>query len=894
MQMIKMLELARRAAKAPFKEIDLRRVLTDMKIGGTYRWPPFFRLEFDHSLSDVFCMCIRAQNAALIVRRLAAADFVQFEVFELSPQNTAVMTTEGKLLCSYPGPAIQVPLSTFMDECFLRELSSFLVQMDVDQLDAAPTTSAESVHPRYISGLLVGILKGYGQSAVIDRITKRIGDEVLKDSARKPWWRRSPLWLTLKVSLQSSLRTSNLYKPFILFFHAHLLRTCVRRAFPSELLYVMRVKMARRLSKLGTAVSRDVRQFVCDTANETETLLSKRWTTFQSIGSTSPAPQFNRLNFVADSNISLHNSFAFLTKTLHSASLAFPPTQFTPSHTIRLYNVYDFTHFANGRLAETIAKDKRVAIADFELSVERHLESWVAASSSKSYSPEVIASCIQQYYDGAKDVYGANPEDISVMILTIMDLWVALDRIVIQAYPLLKEYSPEIPSNFLHCLLLHRQPSLKRASHIEEYLRLRHEGALSVPSVFSNTVHHTCFAVKYYHASEHLHRLYDEITAHAQEERTAKRKELATLNQKSSSILKQASRMEHERTYVFGNEIHSKSCQKCQLESEAENLKISVHEWPLPRSPAHAQYVVFELSPPRAFSAWRGITYMILRDIGMSSVPDADDQPQYLQYPFSGLQKWVFQHQQYNRLTIGSDTDLSSSRSVRIPATEPSVFSFLTASDEKSFRLLDRQCASRAIESFSRSSVSMFCIPPIPKSSPYKSLHLFVSGIEHTQNRIIAAQTDCPDEINPHEFIAFSGLRSGPRLQWLNIARELASPSLSFRREEVHTLITQAVWQLGPLSNGAREWHTDLSISSFGEVLLRELECLLEKIRANWLEEVTVRTIGAPGSSVHIFVSSVASSYLQPSFGLGNGPGYLCAGVCAVTRGSTRNVSMDR
>ena len=123
-------------------------------------------------------MHIRAQNAALIVRRLAPADLVQFEVFEVLPLISAVMKTEGKLLCSYPGPAIQVPVDTFTDECFLRELSSFLVQMDVDHLDTTPTISSdsegsetvlydiyESVHPRYISELLLGILRGYGQPA---------------------------------------------------------------------------------------------------------------------------------------------------------------------------------------------------------------------------------------------------------------------------------------------------------------------------------------------------------------------------------------------------------------------------------------------------------------------------------------------------------------------------------------------------------------------------------------------------------------------------------------------------------------------------------------------------------------------------------------------------------
>jgi len=173
----------------------------------------------------------------------------------------------------------------------------------------------------------------------------------------------------------------------------------------------------------------------------------------------------------------------------------------------------------------------------------------------------------------------------------------------------------------------------------------------------------------------------------------------------------------------------------------------------------------------------------------------------------------------------------------------------VTGKGSPSFSLFDRARASWTIDSFSTSSVTELCTPPNPTSSPFRHLHHFVSNTKHTPNDIIASQADCPREITLHEFLAFSGLRSGPRLQWLNIARELASPYLSFRLGEVHTLVTQAAWQLGPLSDGVREWHIDLSICSFGKVLLRELESLLEKIENNWLEEVTVRTIGAPGIS---------------------------------------------
>ena len=805
-------------------------------------------------------MHIRAQNAALIIRRLSPDDFVQFEVFEVSPLNTAVMSTKGKLLCSYPGPAIRVPTDIFKDEYFLRELSSFLFQMDVDCLDSTPTISKggsvvyevrESVHPRYISELLMGILGGCGQPAGVDRITKRIGDEVLWDNAYKPW-RRSPLWLTLRVSLQSSLRGgdgSDLYKRFMLFFHAYLLRICVSQEFPSELLYAMRVKTARRLSKLGPAVSRHVFEFVHDISKETEALLSKRWTAFQSKGSIGPTLQPKGLDVIRDTGISLQNSLDYLSKTLRSDFQGLPQMRFTPPHETRLNTQRDFAQLTNGQLESAIAEDRRIAIADFELTVERNLESWVAASENNENAPDVIASCIQQYCNGAKRLYETNPEDNSIMILTIMDLWVALDTIATWQCPLMKQYSPEIPPSFLHPLLLHRSSTLKRALRIEEYLCRRHAEARELTPILSNNVDGSSFAVKYFRASKDLQGLYDDVIAFAKQERASKRAELDSLNKNYKSLLSEASNMDHKWLTNTRWDTHSATCRKCQLEKRAKALEIHVHEWPLSELEVLAQQTVFELSPPCAFSAWRDITYMILRDLGLSSIPDSRDQPKVFLHSFSGLQRWAASRKKDYRLTIGSTTksfsDQSHYKTVRIPADESSVL----VNNGLSFELFDRIRGSWTIDSFSKSSVKELCTPPMPSPSPYHHLHRFVSGTEHTSNDIIASQSDCPEEITLHEFLAFSGLRSGSRLQWLNIARELASPYLSFRREEVHTLVTQAAWQLGPLSDGVREWHVDLGIQSFGNALLRELESLLETIRTNWLEEVTVRTIGASDNS---------------------------------------------
>ncbi|KAH9056881.1 hypothetical protein EDB87DRAFT_1155391 [Lactarius vividus] len=847
----KMMRSIHRSARAPLIEAQLQGVLSDLAIG------------------DVFAMHIRAQNAAVLVRVLI--DHVRFEIFEVSPRASVVMSTNGKLLCSYPGPAVQVSSEIFANKFFLPELASFLIQMDIDVLDSTATTTKagstvrevrETTHPRYISELLVGILRGFGQPASVDRITKRIADEVLWKGAYKPW-RRSPLWLVIKVALQTSL-DFDVYKTFMLFFHAHLLRICIERGFPSETLHLMRIKMARRLSKLGRAVSDGVCQVVHDTAEETEELLQNRWTSFQKNQSTSPPWDPNRLDPARDTAITLNNSRPYIMKALDSSFHSYSPKPFSPSHQPRLANIVDFRLFSGGKLEEAVAHDKHIALADFELSVERNLDSWVDSFPHGDDASDVIASCVEQYFASAKSIYGANPEENSVMILTIMDLWKALDTLAIRQCPLLKFYSPEIPRDFLHPLLLHRSGSLRRAELIEKYILQRHGHASSPTSIFSDNATELSFAVRYYRDSPQLQQLHTDIYQRALREREEKRAELRVLSEKRRSLKDEESRMEH--TCYSGNWRWRQYCRKCQTNAEADGLTIHVHEWPLPQATLEAQFVVFELSPPRAFSTWREITYKILYDIGTPNAADHAE-PKLLLDAYSGLRYCAMRHR-YHRITIGSTTksfsDQTHYKSVRIPADDSDVL----LNNGLSFKLYDRKANSWAARSFLGSTIINLCTPPIPMSSPYHKVHSYVSGTHHTSNEVIAAQADCPPELSLHEYMAFAGLRSGPRLQWLNIARELSSPSLSLRREEVHTLITQAAWQLGPLSDGEREWHTDLGYPSFGRTLLKELEALLGRIKANWQEEVTVRTIA-------LLTSRLLSSALDPG---------ICRSACMLLR----------
>jgi len=261
------------------------------------------------------------------------------------------------------------------------------------------------------------------------------------------------------------------------------------------------------------------------------------------------------------------------------------------------------------------------------------------------------------------------------MILTILDLWVALDILAIQQCPLLMQYSPEFPPEFLHGLLLHSSSALSRALDVEEYLHRRHREAFQVTSIFSNAVHDSCFAVKYFRTSEYLNRLYDEINTNAERELEKKREELSSLNLQWSALVQQASELSHEYSNDDPVPIHKENaCQKCRLERQANSLNIHVYEWPLPSSTMHAQRVVFELSPPHAFAVWRDVTYKILRDIGQPTAPDPHDKPQILLDNFSGLFPWAVNEY---RVTIGSITksfaDQTHYKIVQIPAQESSV-----------------------------------------------------------------------------------------------------------------------------------------------------------------------------------------------------------------------------
>lgn len=809
-----------------------------------------------YDILDILAFQVRAQNSAILIRKQASSTV--FEVFEVQPPTADVMSTPGKLVRSFPGPAVELSNKTAESGHFIKEITNFLSRMDSDVLDesAATTKKAgskvlevrDSAHPHYISELFLGILRGMGKEIQPCRIVKRIADEVMWNDAYKPW-RRSPLWLVIRVALQTSLSSAAEYKHFMLFFQARVLRYCLKHdSFPSELLFAMRVKMSRRFSKVQDSSPTFIGVMLEDIFGQAEKVLQSRWSEVQSIQAQSPVWTPEEFDMEKAVIQSLPNSRAYLDKVLKRRLHWNTPPPFNPIPRIRLENISDFTRFIPATLSSSFEETGSFALFDFESSVQHHLLTWTNEHLNNPSACDTIASCFSQYISAAQTQYKPDVVDQSIMLLTIMELWMALDKLATSQCPLLLDYSPELPESFLEPLLIRSARDIDRANEIQRYLRRRHFVAHTCArgSVFSNKASSSSFSVRYFRQSRPHQELKQSIIRDANAKREQKLKEMAKINESYNRLVDQAKPLSCISSRSgLGKGQHRKMCEKCQLTRQASKLKIQVHEWPLPHDPVAAEMLVFELKCPKPFQIWRDITYTVLCDLGRAE-RTGEASPYRILADYDGLSTWTAALKTAApRIVMGSTTKSflqAHYASIKAPTTQDKVCVNLALN----FELFDSTARTWASGPFTSVTAGSYGTFKLPLESSYQHLGYALQGTEHTSNQVIVDQHTCPTDLSLHEHAAFGTLRAGPHLQWMNIVRGLEENCLTFSREEVNLLHSQAAWQIGPLSvdTETREWHVDLADAKYGRLLIAQSLDLVRRVKANWLESTSVRTAG--------------------------------------------------
>ncbi|KIK65626.1 hypothetical protein GYMLUDRAFT_70721 [Collybiopsis luxurians FD-317 M1] len=823
--------------------------------------------EFQQRLSvgGFLILYIKKQNAGLFVRRMSNGD-VSFSAFEVSFPNAQVMATEARLACTFPGPAITVPSSVWLDSFFRSQLVNFLYHMNRDELveAAAHTKKAKSTvseirdvpDPKYISELLMGILHGIGSPTPqkdVRYVNKRIGDDILWKSTYLPW-RRSPVYLVLRVGLQLALAYGDhgydRFKAFMAFAHARLLQKAVQdySELDTDLLYVMRVKTARRIHKLetrflggmnGLGVPPYVLSAAQQASDAVDWVLQCRWEEIQQLQAQSPEWDPESLNLEADTYLRLQHARPRIIRGLQRSEFSPSSSMFNPKPLPRLRYEADFRNLSSRRLEKAFDDDNRAALADFEYLVHTRLGRWTSSNLTCDDATEIVYRSMDTYLAGARRIYSKqNPEDQSHMLLALLALWVSLDKLAVAQLPLLAQYPPEINTTLLEVLLLRQTDELLALRDIVHHISNRKNNAQRKDGIFTDSERSTTFYQQYFDSSSSLQSLKQRIEHRAEEKRSSCRRILKERNELYHSLAKRANSHSHDHKSTYSKKkgrYHedTSACLKCKLLSQAKKIpKIEVDEWPLPSQPAAAKRVCFELDCPRPFEYWRAATWLLLYDVGISSQNRRSKAGQHGKLPGTYNLPQPSQPLRFTLATTTKSFRNSHYCSRSIPAKEGDVI--VNCGSTWKMYEISNECWA-ADRPFELASFKHMCTPLV--SEPYKSLQFSLADTTHTSNKVIAEQANSHADLSLHEFVAFGSLRSGGRLQRMNIARELVTGDLTFRAEPVHTLLLQAAFQVGNWENEEQlilDWHRDLANESFSDKLLDSLENLMLTMSSNW------------------------------------------------------------
>ncbi len=838
-------------------------------------------IDFSNSNSnnDILIIHIATQNAGLIIRKENSRKYI-FEAFEASPQNAEVLASKSALRWDFPSHAVAVTPEIFTDSSFQDNVARFLEQASIEQIKefAATTSKAgsnafesrDTASPALIGQLLMAFLEANGQAHASKSTRKRVRDDVCWDDGAENPWRRSPTWLVLRVGMQRALcllldgDSGTLhYKAFIAYVVAGLCEEMSEaEAIRVEYLAHTRTKLARRISKMQAKketaspvlsanidemLSRFEKEFVkiLEGANGR---LNAEWAIIRQRSQKRVA----RFPIRADESslvLSLAHSGEHLEQLCRNTLTHHQSLRSASSASyLTIYSTNTKRHEGND-----LDVNYYWALAEFESEVElrsgRVLPLLAEPATHEKCS--LLASAIQEYQQNALFAYNSDPEQLSLMILIILELWTSLDSMALQLFPLLSEYETGISSEILHVLQLSRLSDLRRLRAVEHHLQVRHRSANHVlPSVFGDPSK-TCFEVRYFDQNTTMQDLFRKITLEGDRKRELKKIEWEAKSAEYESLLKQAAEktcLYFERVDRFGETYlahNNRHCEKHHLEGAAGNIRIAVHEHPLPEDENAAKAVVFELLCPAGFSAWRDTTWSILGKLG-HDLQLADRAAQLLVQEYSELHCYGIR--EARTITLAS-TAKSFLRTHYRGVSFPVPFDKVCLPNGLRLGLYDQEQKSWTARQRTKPSFARHCTSSLPTKSSFSSLGAILKAVGdktgHTANEIIASQSKCPNGLTPFEYTSFQELLLGTKLRWIQLLRELASSNINFGTPATVTLVSQLALQAGrPWGNRIlRISHWVFCDETFCYGLIEQIATRLEAIKTNWRETQTLECL---------------------------------------------------
>jgi hypothetical protein len=253
-------------------------------------------------------------------------------------------------------------------------------------------------------------------------------------------------------------------------FLSRLLSDCVRD-LSSDKYELLKVKLCRRLAKLDsekkclsltdgrthafTVVPRVVELFCTKSIDVTTAALETEWKNWKR-GFQRRVPKLPTRASHEDHCLQLPNSLAYLRKTLESAQHRHSGAEAVDPRSL--------SQIADKNTSKEFSKLMKIysSLALREMALESKSIEIPSSKEATENRCAGLALTITEYISAVGDAYDGNFEQMSLFILTIFDLWVAMDKCATVVYPLLSDYHPWFTPEILDVLLLPRWKQLKR------------------------------------------------------------------------------------------------------------------------------------------------------------------------------------------------------------------------------------------------------------------------------------------------------------------------------------------------------------------------------------------------------------------------------------------------
>ncbi|CBF79793.1 hypothetical protein AN7637.2 [Aspergillus nidulans FGSC A4] len=812
---------------------------------------------------------VQEQNAGLLIRHDEAG--VIFEAFEISGSAEQTLAAKGALQWDFPGCAVSLPHEIFSDHSFQANLAMFLEKASVEYLPqfAAKVRKAgkdvtedrDTCDPALITQCLMTLLEANGKRLSVPCLRKRVNDDVCWNQAKVPW-RRSPMWLTLRVCLQRLLHLQLgeagrvQYKNLMCMLLAKLLDDCVR-VLSSEHYHLLKVKLCRRLAKLEaekesgsaqvhmayTAALRLIEPYCMASIDAATSAIHKEWN-FWKQDIQRQIPKLPSCT-PSDCYLTLPNSIEYLKNIFHPRQHKSPQASFIePCHLDSIVTSSTTKQFAALTKRYSVLADREAAIASdaFEL-----------PSAPEAITKQCIdlASSIGDYMETVGDAYDDDPEQFSLFILSIFDMWVAMDRAAIKAYPVLKDFHPWFNPELLDVLLLERLKDMRRLQSIQFHLQSRcTEAKYGKMTIFGDPMP-GCFAERYFDSPSAgpLHKLRQRILKASQEAEDYKRKELEEINRSFTHL---TDKLRSTSCTFLRNPDGShdiRGCIHCYYLRSRRRLKIDVHENYLPfdlRGEVQQKAILFELQTPKALAAYREVTWNIVNRLCAKPSPSDKGNPELLLADYTQLK--IYREKRAGTFSLASPKKSFIGTHYRwkgLPADVQDIilphgpeYYFYDSGRELWFSDYPQQL-----------SFAHHFVLRIPKESPFSCLYsssCFAPDTEGPSSYKIAANiSECPTALTVHEFTAHQTITGGRNRRWLSILAELGSSNINFGLQETMILFHHLALQAGPRleHTNFRAVHVMFRDEQFCQRMTEQVSRHAESIATNHREHNMMETL---------------------------------------------------